>query len=54
MIDLKCGDCLELIKEIPDNSIDLILCDLPYSTKQRKTTWNNWDNCKIDLDKLLQ
>lgn len=24
------GDCLELLKNIPDNSIDMILCDLPY------------------------
>ena len=23
------GDCLELMKEIPDGSIDMILCDLP-------------------------
>ena len=26
------GDCLELMKDIPDKSIDLILCDLPYGT----------------------
>jgi DNA modification methylase len=24
------GDCLELLKDIPDESIDMILCDLPY------------------------
>lgn len=30
MIDLRQGDCLELMKDIPDGSIDLILCDLPY------------------------
>lgn len=24
------GDCLEVMKSIPDKSIDLILCDLPY------------------------
>lgn len=29
-IDLRHGDCLELMKAIPDNSVDLILCDLPY------------------------
>ena len=29
MIDLRCGDCLELMKDIPDKSIDMILCDLP-------------------------
>ena len=38
MIDLRCGDCLELMKDIPDKSIDLILCDLPYGT-----TKCNWD-----------
>lgn len=51
MIDLRLGDCLELMKDIPDKSIDMILCDLPYSSKKRKTTWNDWD-CEIDLEKL--
>ena len=37
-IILKQGDCLELIKKIKDESIDLILCDLPY-----KETGNKWD-----------
>lgn len=32
------GDCLELMKEIPDGSVDMILCDLPYGTTQCK-----WD-----------
>ena len=32
------GDCLELMKDIPDGSIDLILCDLPYGTTACK-----WD-----------
>ena len=27
---LKQGDCLDLMKEIPDNSIDLIVTDPPY------------------------
>lgn len=30
MVDLKCGDCLELMKEIPDKRIDCILTDPPY------------------------
>ena len=30
MIQLLHGDCLELMKDIPDKSIDMILCDLPY------------------------
>ncbi len=29
-IDLRCGDCLELMKDIPDGSIDLVLTDPPY------------------------
>ena len=34
MSDIKLfnGDCLELMKNIPDGSIDMILCDLPYGT----------------------
>ena len=32
------GDCLELMKEIPDKSIDCIICDLPYGTTACK-----WD-----------
>lgn len=35
MIDLKCGDWLDLMKEIPDNSIDLIVTDPPYRTTSR-------------------
>lgn len=26
------GDCLEVMKDIPDQSVDMILCDLPYGT----------------------
>ncbi len=33
------GDCMELMKNIPDSSIDMILCDLPYGTTQ-----NKWDS----------
>ena len=36
MIDLRQGDCLELMKEISDKSIDMILCDLPYAVTQNK------------------
>ncbi len=38
-IDLLHGDCLELMKDIPDKSIDMILCDLPYGTTACK-----WDS----------
>lgn len=37
-IDLKMGDCLDVMKSIPDKSIDMILCDLPYGT-----TGIEWD-----------
>ena len=37
-IKLFNGDCLEIMKEIPDKSIDMILCDLPYGTTACK-----WD-----------
>ena len=33
------GDCLEVMKNFPDGSIDMILCDLPYGTTQ-----NKWDS----------
>jgi site-specific DNA-methyltransferase (adenine-specific) len=37
-VQLMQGDCLERMKEVPDGSVDLILCDLPYGT-----TKNKWD-----------
>lgn len=37
-VELMCGDCLELMKDIPDASVDMILCDLPYGTTACK-----WD-----------
>jgi len=40
------GDCLEIMKMIPDACIDMILCDLPYGTTQ-----NKWDSV-IDLVEL--
>jgi site-specific DNA-methyltransferase (adenine-specific) len=40
------GDCLEVMKDIPDKSIDMILCDLPYGT-----TRNKWDSI-ISLNQM--
>ncbi len=37
-INIMHGDCLELMKEIPAKSVDMVLCDLPYGTTQCK-----WD-----------
>ena len=42
------GDCLELMKDIPDESVDMILCDLPYGT-----TASKWDKV-IPFDQLWE
>lgn len=42
------GDCLEIMKDITDNSIDMIVCDLPYGI-----TKNKWDVI-IPLDLLWE
>lgn len=39
MTKLYNGDCLEVMKDIPDKSVDMILCDLPYGTTACK-----WDS----------
>lgn len=48
MIELHHGDCLEVMKQGPDKSIDMILCDLPYGT-----TGCKWDVI-IPFDKLWE
>lgn len=48
MVELYKGDCLEVMKDIEDKSVDMILCDLPYGT-----TRNKWDSV-IDLVKLWE
>jgi DNA modification methylase len=47
-VKLLQGDCLNLLGGIKDNSIDLILADLPYGT-----TANKWDNV-IPLKPLFE
>lgn len=42
------GDCLDIMKDIPDEYIDMILCDLPYGT-----TKCSWDSI-IDLNNLWE
>ena len=48
MIDLRHGDCLEIMKDIEDKSVDMILCDLPYGTIASK-----WDK-HIPSNKLWE
>ena len=45
-ITLMAGDCLDLMKALEDNSVDMILCDLPFGVTRAK-----WD-VPIDFDKL--
>jgi len=45
-MDIRNGDCLELLKTLPDKSVDLFLCDLPYGETNCK-----WDT-KIDISEF--
>ena len=45
-MELLLGDCLEILPELEDNSVDLLFCDLPYGQ-----TSCRWD-CLIDLDEF--
>ena len=45
---LREGDCLQVMESLDDNSVDLVLCDLPYGTTQ-----NKWDSV-IPLDQLWE
>ena len=40
------GDCIKVMKHLPDDCIDMVLCDLPYGTTQ-----NKWDSI-VPLNKL--
>lgn len=42
------ADCLDLMDYLPEHSVDMVLCDLPYGTTQ-----NKWDSV-IPLDKLWE
>lgn len=46
--ELYHGDCLEVMKDIPDKSVDMVLCDLPYGQ-----TLSKWDNI-INFDSLWE
>lgn len=52
MIDIRQGDCLELMKEIPDGSVDMILCDLPYGT-MKGAALDGWSQKTTEWDKRL-
>lgn len=47
------GDCLELIKQLPDKSIDCIICDPPYEVLNKNNKDAQWDRI-IPFDELWQ
>tara|TARA_B100001758_G_C18341264_1_gene574467 strand:- start:43 stop:900 length:858 start_codon:yes stop_codon:yes gene_type:complete len=53
MLDLYQGDCLEEMNKIADESVDLILCDLPYGTTDRKGISDKGDNRVLSWDTII-
>lgn len=52
-IELIHGDCLEEMRNIPDGSVDCIICDLPYGVLNRSNRNAKWD-CVIPFDRLWE
>jgi site-specific DNA-methyltransferase (adenine-specific) len=48
-LSLLKGDCLKIMEEVPDNSVNMVLCDLPYGTTDK----NEWDKT-LDLEILFK
>lgn len=44
MNKIICGDCLEVMPNIPDKSVDMILCDLPYGVLNKNNPSAKWDS----------
>lgn len=53
MIDLIHGDCLVEMTKIPDKSVDMILCDLPYEVLNKGNKHAQWDRL-LPFDQLWQ
>ena len=60
MIQLYQGDCLEVMRTLPDGCVDMVLCDLPYgevaqkSAGLRKLDRGSADRCDIDLPTMVE
>ena len=52
--DLFCDDCLEVMKKIPDGSVDLIVTDPPYPTTSRGNAGNSGGMLQKDINKKGQ
>jgi len=53
MFKLYQGDCLEEMNQIADESVDLVLCDLPYGTTDRKGILDKGDNRVLSWDTVI-
>lgn len=53
MIDLRMGDCLELMRDIPDGSVDLILTDLPYGN-MKGAELDGWGKDRTNWDIAIE
>ena len=53
MMELYQGDCLEQMVNIPDHSVDLILCDLPYGTTDRRGVESKGSNRLLKWDTVI-
>lgn len=51
--NLMQGDCLERMKEIPDGSVDLVLCDPPYGT-MKDARLDGWHDGKTEWDSTIE
>ena len=49
---IECGDCLELMKDIPDGSVDLVLTDPPYGT-MKGAALDGWKNQTTEWDTAI-
>lgn len=54
MIDLRQGDCLEVLKSMPSESIDLIVTDPPYKTTSRGNAGNSGGMLQKEINKKGQ
>mgnify|MGYP002884654371 FL=1 len=52
-ISLYQGDCLVEMNNITENSVDLVLCDLPYGTTDRKGIKDKGDNRLLEWDTVI-
>jgi len=49
------GDCISRLKELPDNSIDAVICDPPYGLEFMGKEWDRlWDKRKDTEDAKLK